>query len=217
VVAGLHAGAHSARLQNAFDPAVRQAFANPVLYNNILWHNRSFYWDGTSNGGQGGLLPAVDNAGLGGFYWDVGIMGGAGTEVLNPVSSILDGNNVTLVANPGANLFSDNTVFPRFVSPYFNVLNAAAAPAGFITATFTPLGLQGDYHIKGPNPPTDNTASPAIDRGQALGSIPVLGPPGVQTILNLGLDFDGEVRPYDEPSVVNNPSDVDIGADEFRP
>jgi len=80
--------------------------------------------------------------------------------------------------------------------------------------------LQGDYHIGGPNPPIDNTASPAVDAGAALVSIPVLGPPGVQTITNLGFDFDGEARPFDEPLVPNGlpPDDtgVDIGADEFR-
>lgn len=221
VVAGLQAGVHSARLQAAFDPSVAQAFSNPVLYNNIIWHNRSFSWDGTQNGGLGGLIPAVDAAGLGGFYWDLGVLGGAGGELLNANFSILDGNSAALVVTPGANRIvtsDNNAVFPRLVSPYFNVLDAAAAPAGFITATFTPLGLQGDYHIEGPrNPPIDNTASQAVDAGAALGSIPVLGPPGVQTITNLGGDIDGEPRPFDEPLVTDSPSAVDIGADEYRP
>jgi len=221
VVAGLQAGAHSARLQAAFDPSVAQTFANPVLYNNIIWHNRSFSWDGTQNGGLGGLIPAVDAAGLGGFYWDLGVLGGAGGELLNANFSILDGNSAALVVTPGANQIvtsDNNAVFPRLVAPYFNVLDAAAAPAGFITATFTPLGLQGNYHIEGPrNPPIDNTASQAVDAGAALGTIPVLGPPGVQTITNLGSDIDGEIRPFDEPLVTNSPSAVDIGADEFRP
>jgi hypothetical protein len=220
VVAGIQAGAHSARLQAAFDPALQQGFANPILYNNILWHNRSFYWDGTANGGLGALLPAVDNAGLGGFYWDLGILGGVGLERLDPRYSILDGNSGPTVADPATNLIvasDNNALFPQLVNPYFNVLDAAAAPAGLITATFTPLVLQGDYHIKGPNPPIDNTFSQAVDRGQALGAIPVLGPPGVQTITFLGNDIDGEVRPYDEPLAPNDPSAVDIGADEFRP
>lgn len=219
VAAGLASGAHSARLQNVFDPALRQTYSNPILYNNIIWHNRSFAWDGTQNGGLGGLIPAVDNAGLGGFYWDLGVLGGAGAERLNAVTCILDGNSAALVTNPAANQIvnsDNNAAFPRLIAPYFNLLDAAAAPAGFITATFTPLGLQGDYHIKGPNGTTDNTASQAIDAGTGLGSIPVLGPPGVQTITNLGFDFDGEVRPFDEPLVTNNPSAVDIGADEFR-
>ena len=111
----------------------------------------------------------------------------------------------------------NNAVFPRFVDPYFNVPDAAASAVGLITPTFTPLGLQGDYHIEGPrNPPIDNTASQAVDAGAALGTIPVLGPPGVQTITNLGNDIDGEIRPFDEPLVTNSPSAVDIGADEFR-
>jgi hypothetical protein len=197
-----------------------QVFSNPVLYNNIIWHNRSFSWDGAQNGGLGGLIPAVDNAGLGGFYWDVGVIGGAGGEALNPVSCILDGNNASQVANPAANQMvtqDNNAVFPRLIAPYFNILDAAAAPAGFITATFTPLVQQGDYHVKGPNPPTDNTASQAVDAGTATGSVPAgVHPPGIDTLTNLGLDIDGEARPFDDPLVTNNPSAVDIGADEFR-
>jgi hypothetical protein len=219
-VAGLQAGVHSASLQAAFDPSVAQVFASPVLYNNIIWHNRSFSWDGAQNGGLGGLIPAVDNAGLGGFYWDLAVLGGVGTEQLDANFSILDGNSATLVVNPGANQIvtsDNNAVFPRLVDPYFNVPDAAASAVGLITPTFTPLGLQGDYHIEGPrNPPIDNTASQAVDAGAALGTIPVLGPPGVQTITNLGNDIDGEIRPFDEPLVTNSPSAVDIGADEFR-
>jgi len=219
-VAGLQAGVHSARLQAAFDPSVAQVFASPVLYNNIVWHNRSFSWDGAQNGGLGGLIPAVDNNGLGGFYWDLAVLGGGGAEQLNANFSILDGNSASLVVNPGANQIvtsDNNAVFPRLVDPYFNVPDAAASAVGLITPTFTPLGLQGDYHIEGPrNPPIDNTASQAVDAGAALGTVPVLGPPGVQTITNLGNDIDGEIRPFDEPLVTDSPSAVDIGADESR-
>lgn len=209
---GINARAHSLRLRQAFDPALTQTFANPVLYNNIIWHNRSFYWDQALNNGLGGLFPDAASP----FYWDIAVFGGLGTEKLNPQYSILDNNNMPNVLDPATNLFSDNTAFPRFVAPYFNTLETAIGPVGFVTTTFTPLSLQGDYHIQGPNPPIDNTASPAVDAGAALGSIPVLGPPGAQTITNLGLDFDGEARPFDEPLATNNPSDVDIGADEFR-
>jgi hypothetical protein len=203
---GINARAHSLRLQQAFGPGLTQTFANPVLYNNILWHNRAFYWDQALNGGLGGLFPAADNA----FYWNLAVFGGAGTEKLDPRFSILDGNSLNgpgTVLNPATNVFSDNTAFPRFVATYFNDLVTAIGPVGFVSTTFTPLALQGDYHIKGPNPPIDNTFSPAIDSGAALATIPVIGPPGVQTINNLGLDFDAEPRD----------ALVDIGADEFRP
>ena len=209
---GINVRFHSARLQAAFDPATAQAFPNPVLYNNILWHNRSFYWDGALNGGLGGLFPAADNA----FYWDLAVFGGTGSEKLDPRSSILDLNNAANVLNPGENLFSDNTAYPRFADPYFNILETAIGPVGFVTTTFTPLAPTGDYRILGPNPLTDNTASPAIDRGTAPASIPVAGPAGAQTITNLANDIDGEPRPFDEPVVPDNPSAVDIGADEFR-
>jgi hypothetical protein len=38
----------------------------------------------------------------------------------------------------------------------------------------------------------------------------------VQTIENLATDIDGETRPFDEPLAADNPSAVDIGADEFQ-
>lgn len=215
--AGINARVHSFRLQQAFGPGFEQTFTNPVIYNNIIWHNRAFHWDASLNGGLGGLAPAADNA----FYWDLAVFGGTGTERLDPRRSILDGNSGPTVLDPAANLIvagDNNAVFPRFVAPYFNVPQAAVAPGlgAFITVTFTPLGLQGDYRIQGTNPPTDNTASAAVDAGAALGSIPVLGPQPAQTITNLGLDYDGEERPFDEPLIADNPSAVDIGADEFR-
>ncbi|MBI5576785.1 MAG: right-handed parallel beta-helix repeat-containing protein [Deltaproteobacteria bacterium] len=218
--AGISALAHSSQLQAAFDPSQAQTFANPILYNNILWHNRSFYWDATLNNGSGGLLPAVDNAGLGGFYWNVGVFGGIGTEKLDARNCILDGNSGPTVLNPAANMIvssDNNAAFPRFADPYFNTPFPLPGTFGFVTVTFTQpgqtsLGLKGDYHINGPNPPTDNTYSQAIDAGAALGTIPA----GAQTITNLGVDIDGEARPFDEPLAADSPSPVDIGADEFR-
>jgi hypothetical protein len=209
---GIVGRVHSARLQQALTNAgFPQTFANPVLFNNIVWHNRSFGWNATLNGGSGGLFPAADNP----FYWDLAVFGGTGGERLDPRYSILDGNSGPTIVDPTTNLLvtsDNNAVFPRFVNPYFNVPQPLPGTLGFITVTFTPLGLQGDYHIKGPNGTTDNTASQAIDAGAALGSIPA----GAQTITNLGVDFDGEARPCDEPLVPNNPSPADIGADEFR-
>jgi hypothetical protein len=208
---GIVGRAHSFRLQQALTNAgFPQTFANPVLFNNIVWHNRSFGWNASLNGGAGGLFPAADNP----FYWDLAVFGGTGAERLDPRYSILDGNSGPTVVDPTTNLIvssDNNAVFPRFVNPYFNVPQPLPGTLGFITVTFTPLGLQGDYHIKGPNGTTDNTASQAIDRAAAPESIPLLGPPP-----DLGLDIDGEARPFDEPLVADNPSPADIGADEFR-
>ena len=111
----------------------------------------------------------------------------------------------------------NNTVFPQFVDPYFNVLQRRIR-RGARHADLHAAFAAGRLPHPGPGNPADQhyTGSPAIDRGAALGDVPVLGPPGVQTITNLGNDIDGEIRPFDEPLVTDNPSAVDIGADEFR-
>ncbi len=50
--AGIVSRLHSAGLQTALTAkGVDQTFTDPVLVDNIVWHNRSFYWDGTANAG----------------------------------------------------------------------------------------------------------------------------------------------------------------------
>ncbi len=145
------------------------------------------------------------------------MFGGVGTEKLDPQFSILDLNDQANALNPAANVFSDNTGLSAVRRPVLQHPAAAIGPVGFVTPTFTPLALQGDYHIQGPPNPLDNTSwAPPPSTRRGAGRRPGPGPPGVQTITNLGNDIDGEIRPFDEPLVTDNPSAVDIGADEFR-
>jgi hypothetical protein len=138
-----------------------------ALRRNILWQNRSYYWDGS-------LTPAL-RPNPAGPYWDLGVVGVA--ACLTPNQSIL-----TLATFAGCNYAGSNNQFadPLFLSPYFNVLTTAAAAdegGNFVQVYFTPLGLTGNYHI--------NVGSPAINAPPA-GS-PVGG--------RLAQDIDGQARP----------------------
>jgi hypothetical protein len=128
------ASVHSATLQADSG----QTFSDPVLQDNIFWHNGSYYRDASLNGGIGGLVWND--------YWDLDVSGDTGT--LNPEYCILTdttGYGVT-------NLSSD----PLFVLEYTNtILSSAAGDEGgnFVNVIHTPLILEsGDYHITSVSP-----------------------------------------------------------------
>jgi len=198
---GIVAREHSVELAAVFQKNVTQVFSNPLLVNNIIWENRSFYWDATQEitgaGGEllavGGLLPNTPP------YWDLAVIGAAG--VLNPDFCVL-----TSLMGPDGVDYTDGTntpADPLFAASYFNSgasllnipenstpLTSAATDEGgnFIDVRFAPLTLTGDYHI--------DAGSSAIDAGDGavLGDFP-----------ELGWDFDRNVRV----------PPVDIGADEY--
>jgi hypothetical protein len=181
-----------------------QTFSNPVLYNNVIWHNRSFHWETAINNGFGGIVPSPDNA----VIWNLSVFAGLPGQKLQPRYSILD-NNTAVIDNTVA---VDNTnvlLDPRFRSPYFNVFEATAVGASlgnFVQVNYSPLHPAGDYRL--------TATSPAIDRAFAnFGSIL----PGWIDAPLLNLDFDGRIRPFDVTTVTNNPSPADIGAAEYRP
>jgi hypothetical protein len=203
--AGLVSRAHSLDLQAVSG----QVFSDPVLYNNIIWQNRSFFWNASANGGNGGLVPADNNATGADAFWDLQVVAAGAGSQLKPRFCLLDNS---VLGNPTVDLGATN-VIPGpgdnvVLSPYFNVYEATsggAALGNFVTVVWTPVVLTGDYHIQ--------TSSRAVDRAAAVGTLPV----GAATQALLGFDFDLEVRPFDDASVPNNPSAGDIGADEFTP
>jgi hypothetical protein len=184
--AGIVSRAHSNGLQDVL-PGGSPAFSDPVLLRrNIVSGNRSFLYD--IGAGIGLELQFQD-------FWDLGVAGTGGFDCLDPRQSAL-----TALSSPvdlagcsyaGSNNYAYDPL--GFVDPYDNVLvTAAAADEGgnFVQVYFTPLGLTGDYHLRG--------NSPAIDRP----------PSGSGTAGLLGEDVDGEPRP-----VGDGP---DTGADEVQ-
>ena len=69
--AGIVGARHSDLLIALFDAVrARRSYTNPLLVNNIVWHNRSWYNDAALNGNQGGLAPRPGSP-----YWDLAILG----------------------------------------------------------------------------------------------------------------------------------------------
>ena len=167
--AGIVSGMHSAGLATASG----QTFTNPLLRNNIIMNNRSFY---TTNGGAGGLLAnPVDPV------WDLWVKGATIPTYMTPQYNLLS-NLISL--NDGAVYDTTNitTTNKIFLKPYVNqLLTAAVIDEGgnFITVRHKQIiESLGNYHLR-PN-------SPAIGVGN---NETVAGFP------ELALDYDGQARP----------------------
>lgn len=180
--AGVVSHLHSASLASVSG----QAYTDPELQNNILWHNRSYHYDKNVNS----LVSPT--------YADVAVETGSGLghpPYLTPVKCLLSGTY------PGG---SGNYVGnPRFVAGYENVNVTAAIvdeAGNNIAAKFTPFGLykadgtvQGDYHLMN-DPASPLTVSQALDKGMDLTAQG-----------DVASDFDGNPRS----------KTPDLGADEF--
>jgi hypothetical protein len=159
--AGIVSRAHSSLLFKTIGAAsYKVPYSNPVLADNIVWHNRSFYWtiDNTTVPATFGLVPNI-GAGQPAVYSDLGVLGTAqqGTwpgytngDKLNPTSS-------TLTSTAGY-AGSNTSTAPVFAAEYFNgsqgqiiqqpELTTSIATAGafdeggnWITVRFGPLSL----------------------------------------------------------------------------
>ncbi|RPJ61449.1 MAG: hypothetical protein EHM23_06875 [Acidobacteria bacterium] len=120
-----------------------QTFSNPLMYNNTIWENRSFFNQVTN--GVGSL--AFWN------YWDLNVIGSVapGDPHLNPGTSAL-----TLRFDPktGYDYGSTKGVLSRpFLQPYFNTLSIATVldeAGNNISVLISPLVPTGNYAQSGP-------------------------------------------------------------------
>ena len=168
---GIVSAANSAPLQALIGIPAEPPYSNPVLRNNIVWQNRSFYDNTSLNNGAGGLAPNPAGA-----YWDLAILNVTGaTPALNPDDCILSS-----LTGPGGANYNDGTNIaanPAFVLSYLNNLRIATIVdegGNNINVLFTPLNSDaGDYHIR--------AISPAVNQGSATGAP--------------ATDYDNEARP----------------------
>jgi hypothetical protein len=215
--AGLVSRAHSQLLFNRIGAGsgYKQEFTQSQFVNNILWHNRSFYWqiDDSTTPPTFGLIPNVA-AGQAPVYSDVGVLG---TTQQGTWPLFTDGDAHRII--PWYSILTDVTGYsasygsfsadPLFDFGYVNgdprlgvagrISTAAAFDEGgnFISVRYGPLTLN-------PNECTARATCPA-DQGYHL----LNGSPAEQMGHSVAgvtpaRDFDGQLR--GEP--------LDIGADE---
>jgi hypothetical protein len=180
--AGIAARPHSLGLLSAFGATPNTGFSSPIeLRRNLLNNNRSYSFLITAPT-PGLSAPSV---------WDFGVT--TGEDCLVPTETRLtliipgvDPANCNYVGNANGALAN-----ARFKSPYFNdyITGVAADEGGnFVEAIFSPLGVQGNYHLR--------------NNSQAINKAPVASastPP---------LDIDGDDRPLG--------TFPDTGADEVK-
>jgi hypothetical protein len=189
-----------------------------AFINNIIWHNRSFYFTVSGTTGSYGVVPDV-GAGQAPVYSDLAVLGttnqgtfplfvNAGADKMSPGYSVL--TNITGYA---ASNFSTN---PQFVADYVNGDRGQIIQMPEVTTTFTAAlafdeaGNAIDVHFgpltlrKRTCPATGTclygdyhlkATSTLLDRGNQTNRVP-------------NTDFDGQNRPR---PAGGNP---DVGADE---
>ncbi|TKJ34776.1 MAG: hypothetical protein CEE38_16585 [Planctomycetes bacterium B3_Pla] len=186
---GVVGAVHSDLLFALFGAGVQQTYSDPLLQNNIIWKNRSWYNDASLNGGQGGLVPRPGSP-----YWDMAILGSTlpGDPHLNPLNSVLTSQFDPATGfdyGAAANTYSD----PAFVASYENQLTSASVldeGGNFLNVLISPLTIEGsDYHI--------TAGSPAVLAGD--GTL-------VNTFAQILYDYDTQPRSI---------ASMDIGADQI--
>jgi len=190
--AGVVGGIHSAGLAALL---AGQAHSDPLLQNNIIWHNASFGYLPDPNNPLAGLFP--DPANPAGFsFWDLQVFNSAiepapvpGGLVLHPFNSVL----TNLIGPDGVDYTGNGNLDgtnPLFMTDFVYTLQTASAPGeggNTVQVTFTPIGPMGDYHL------------------QELSTVRGIAPDPV--IPEVATDYDGEDRLF--PAAT--------GADEFYP
>jgi hypothetical protein len=236
--AGISSELHSPGLA----AATNQQFSNPTLANNIIWHNRSFYFQAGATDATGAtsttLMPALTSqAGYacpaGANYWDLGVLGQPQASPalrLNPVHSILsdttgyDGSNLNTFGptsvmreycnGPRVNPGATDTT-PSAPPVQFAMQPAAAEDEGgnWIDLRFGPLSLS-DSSISSGNAGYGTLVGDyhLAAGSQAINQVACNQPQNTR----ISHDFDGDTRPQPTCSIplVSSQTFYDIGADE---
>jgi hypothetical protein len=176
------------------------------MVDNIIWHNRMFYWqleDTDPDNILSGLCPDIGSSvgltctgGNAPVYNDLAVIGVAGTLTCTDCIETGAGNPLFIAeyVNAGRNT---TTTLPEGT---ISAPPALDEGGNFIRLRYGPLtqvdsttgDLLGDYHVE--------SGSPAVDAGSNAG---------------VNTDFDGESRPVDGPDQGGQPG-YDIGADEVH-
>jgi len=207
--AGIVSRGHSTALDGEI-PNNRQGryggFSKPLLLNNIVWRNRSFFFeiDTTVEPAVYGLNSAAT------LYQDLAVLGAAGsldprfcllTDPAGYRSSNRDGSGITdpldLFVLPYVNTDNGETIQQVELTTTIATQPAFDEGGNFIQVRFGPLAPTGDYHLVD----TSVSRQAAIDRGA-----------GNNNSNAPAVDIDGDTRPT---TVWRNRDD--IGADEFTP
>ena len=212
--AGVASQQHSLVLAAALDlnaNVAAQSYSYPNMVNNIVWHNRAFYFDGlnaTHLQPDVGPVAAIGDCGTGADYWDIGVIGGAGD--IQPRRSLLSSLTDAHGGDFSGNL--NEAGDPLFVSGYCNGARTLSTP-GPMLATAS-LGEAGNFVDVRYGPLTqawsaaDGTAAAAWDYHLGAGS-----PAIDSTWAGPATDFDGQNRPASS----STNTAVDKGADEVVP
>ncbi|MSN25282.1 MAG: hypothetical protein GJV46_05360 [Geobacter sp.] len=192
--AGIGVQLYSGELISKIDPTLQAGYQDfsrsPLISNNIITGNFSYYWANPSINQIATLSPYV--------FWDAGVFAST-TAKLKITNSVLTDPALQVKNDQIVASATNKTADPQFFSGYRNVIDAfqgGATLGNFITYSYSPLTLTGNYHIKGNSSAVAaGTLTPGTDAaGTAL----------------LATDFDGDNRPI---QVTKNP---DSGADEYN-
>lgn len=131
-------------------PTPNKQFSNPILQDNILWQNRSLWWDSTANGGNGSLRP-ISDLGAPSPYWDLAVYTTT-PNFMDPEYSIL----TSMDRGDGSSFSATNQAAdPALANTYFNnylVTSQGALLGNTVLTLFTPIGLKGNPHLTSASP-----------------------------------------------------------------
>ena len=193
--AGIGVQPFSGELISKMDPTIRAGYQNfskaPLIANNIITGNFSYYWANPSINAIATLSPYV--------FWDAGVFGAPASQ-LTITNSILTDPSRSVKTDQIVPSVTNKTTDPKFVQTYRNKIDSfqgGATLGNFITFSYSPLSLTGNYHING--------NSSAIGSGSLIPGIDTMG----ATLLTT--DFDGDPRPFRLSKAT-----PDSGADEYN-